>query len=112
MQASGDVRFIADVWYLPGPADSTRADRDLALQQRTAVRAHRRRPWQAAYGVTASVEPETGGGTPIEKTWEQSVNVGSFDETMLTGETIVFQTDLTLAPGKYGSPVGSRPQLG
>jgi GWxTD domain-containing protein len=27
--------------------------------------------------------------------------VGTFDETLLTGETIVFQTDLTLAPGEY-----------
>ena len=25
LQAGGDVRFVADVWYLPGPADSTRS---------------------------------------------------------------------------------------
>ena len=25
LQAIGDMHFIADVWYLPGPADSTRA---------------------------------------------------------------------------------------
>jgi len=101
MQATGDVRFIADVWYLPGPADSTRALIGISLSNSALqfVRTDDGR-WQATYGVSASLEPGSG-GDPIQKTWQQSVSVGSFDETLLTGETIVFQTDVTLAPGEY-----------
>lgn len=102
LQATGDVRFVADVWYLPGPADSTRALIGISLSNSALqfVRMDDGR-WQAAYGVTASVEPESGADQPLEKSWQQSVSVGTFDETLLTGETIVFQTDLTLAPGEY-----------
>ena len=102
LQATGDVRFVADVWYLPGPADSTRALIGISLSNSALqfVRMDDGR-WQAAYGVTASLEPESGADQPLEKSWQQSVSVGTFDETLLTGETIVFQTDLTLAPGEY-----------
>jgi GWxTD domain-containing protein len=102
LQATGDVRFVADVWYLPGPADSTRALIGISLSNSALqfVRMDDGR-WQAAYDVTASLEPEGGNAEPVEKSWQQSVSVGTFDETLLTGETIVFQTDLTLAPGEY-----------
>jgi GWxTD domain-containing protein len=101
MQATGDVRFIADVWYLPGPADSTRALIGISLSNSALqfVRTDDGR-WQAAYGVTASLEPGSGAES-VEKSWQQSVSVASFDETLLAGETIVFQTDITLAPGDY-----------
>lgn len=100
-QASGDVGFVADVWYLPGPADSTRALIGISLSNSALqfVRTDDGR-WQATYGVSASIEPRTG-GDPIQKSWQQSVSVGTFDETLLTGETIVFQTDVTVAPGEY-----------
>jgi GWxTD domain-containing protein len=102
LQATGDVRFIADVWYLPGSADSTRALIGISLSNSALqfVRSDDGR-WQAEYGVTASLEPEGTSGGSVEKTWQQSVSVGTFDETLLTGETIVFQTDLALAPGEY-----------
>ncbi|HJR53089.1 MAG TPA: GWxTD domain-containing protein [Gemmatimonadota bacterium] len=101
LRATGDVGFVADVWYLPGPADSTRALIGVSLSNAALqfVRTDDGR-WQAAYGVTASLEPEAG-SPPVEKSWQQSVSVDTFDETLLTGETIVFQTDLTLAPGEY-----------
>jgi GWxTD domain-containing protein len=101
LQSTGDVHFIADVWYLPGPADSTTALIGISLSNSALqfVRTDDGR-WQATYGVTASVESEIQ-GSPVEKSWEQSVNVESFDETLLTSETIVFQTDLALAPGEY-----------
>lgn len=101
LRATGDVRFVADVWYLPGPADSTRALIGVSLSNAALqfVRTDDGR-WQAAYGVTASFEPEAG-SDPVEKSWQQSVSVDTFDETLLTGETIVFQTDLTLLPGEY-----------
>jgi GWxTD domain-containing protein len=101
LSATGDVRFIADVWYLPGPADSTRALIGVSLSNAALqfVRTDDGR-WQAAYDVTASLDPDAGSG-PVEKSWQQSVSVDTFDETLLTGETIVFQTDLKLLPGEY-----------
>ena len=101
LRATGDVNFVADVWYLPGPADSTRALIGVSLSNAALqfVRTDDGR-WQAAYGVTASLEPEAGSPL-VEKSWQQSVSVDTFDETLLTGETIVFQTDLTLLPGEY-----------
>lgn len=101
LSATGDVRFIADVWYLPGPADSTRALIGVSLSNAALqfVRTDDGR-WQAAYDVTASLDPDAGSG-PVEKSWQQSVSVDTFDETLLTGETIVFQTDLELLPGEY-----------
>ena len=101
LRATGDVGFVADVWYLPGPADSTRALIGVSLSNAALqfVRTDDGR-WQAAYDVIASLEPE-GGSDPVEESWQQSVSVDTFDETLLTGETIVFQTDLTLLPGQY-----------
>jgi GWxTD domain-containing protein len=101
LRATGDVGFVADVWYLPGPADSTRALIGVSLSNAALqfVRTDDGR-WQAAYDVIASLEPEAG-SEPVEESWQQSVSVDTFDETLLTGETIVFQTDLTLIPGEY-----------
>jgi GWxTD domain-containing protein len=101
LRATGDVVFIADVWYLPGPADSTRALIGISLSNAALqfVRTDDGR-WQAAYDVIASLEPEAG-SDPVEESWQQSVSVDTFDETLLTGETIVFQTDLALPPGEY-----------
>ena len=101
LRATGDVRFVADVWYLPGPADSTRALIGVSLSNAALqfVRTDDGR-WQAAYDVIANFDPD-GGSNSVEESWQQSVSVDTFDETLLTGETIVFQTDLTLLPGEY-----------
>ncbi|MFN2382763.1 MAG: GWxTD domain-containing protein [Gemmatimonadota bacterium] len=99
LQARGDVGFLADVWYLPASADSTRALLGVSLSNSTLqfVRTTTGR-WQANYSVIARVTPERG-GRAVEQTWDKAVDVGSFDETLLTGETIVFQTELVLPVG-------------
>lgn len=101
LRAEGDVGFIADAWFLPGPADSVRVLLGLSLSNSDLqfVRTTEGQ-WQASYGVTASLEPEAG-GAPLQREWTKTVDVSSFDETLLTGETIVFQTELRLLPGSY-----------
>lgn len=101
LQAEGEVGFVADAWFLPGPADSVRVLLGLSLSNSDLqfVRTTEGQ-WQASYGVTASLEPEAG-GAPVRREWDKTVDVASFDETLLTSETIVFQTELRLLPGTY-----------
>jgi GWxTD domain-containing protein len=99
-QARGDVPFVGDLWLLPGTPDSTLGLLGVGLSN-TALRFTRddNGEWHARYRVVARLEPER--GAPFERSWEQTVDVTSFDETLLTGETIVFQAQLPLAPGRY-----------
>jgi GWxTD domain-containing protein len=100
LQGRGDVDFVADVWVLPGPADSSRALIGVGLpnSELEFVRGAEG-GWHADYVVVAALEPEA--GAHIEQRWERSFDVASFDETMVPGEMIVFQTELVLAPGEY-----------
>jgi len=100
LQAHGDVPFVADFWFLPGPADSTRALLGVGLSN-SALKFARSEggDWSAMYQVVVELDPED--GEKFERRWEKSVPVESFDETLLTGETIVFQADLSVVPGKY-----------
>lgn len=101
LQSTGDVGYLADVWYLPGDG-ATQALLGVSLSnanlkfERTSAGV-----WQANYVVEAALDPD-GEGEPIERRWEKSVDVETFDETMLTGETIVFQAEVPLDPGAYG----------
>ncbi|CAN5338350.1 hypothetical protein BH18GEM1_BH18GEM1_21440 [soil metagenome] len=101
-RARGDVPFVADFWALPGTADSVGVLIGVSLSNQALqfVRTSEGQ-WQASYEVVAVFEPQDDGRAPIEKRWEKSVEVGSFDETLLTGETIVFQTQMGLVPGDY-----------
>lgn len=98
--AKGDVPFVGDLWLLPGTADSTRGLLGVGLSN-TALRFTRDDAggWHASYRVTAKLDPES--GAAFERSWERTVDVTSFDETLLTVETIVFQAELPLASGKY-----------
>ena len=100
LQAHGDVPFVADFWFLPGPADSTRALLGVGLSN-SALKFTRSDggDWSATYQVVLELVPED--GERLERRWEKSVPVESFDETLLTGETIVFQADVAMVPGEY-----------
>jgi GWxTD domain-containing protein len=96
----GDVEFVASLWLLPGPADSTRAligvslsNSDLEFKRVDGG------PWRASYTVVAELEPED--GEKIERRWDSSVDIASYDEALLTGETIVFQGEIALTAGDY-----------
>lgn len=100
LQAHGDVPFVADVWVLPGAADSARALLGVGLSN-SSLKFNRlpEGEWRATYQVVLQLEPER--GPDIEQRWEKSVDVPTFDETLLTGETIVFQSEIPVTPGKY-----------
>lgn len=99
VKAEGEVGFLADLWILPVASDSAQALLGVSLSNadlqfvRTEGGA-----WRADYQVQVAFE---GDAVPDEQSWDQNVEVATFDETMLTGETIVFQTELGLAPGEY-----------
>jgi GWxTD domain-containing protein len=100
LQGAGDVEFVASVWLLPGPADSTRALIGVSLSNSDLeFKRAGDGPWRANYSVVAELDPEK--GEAFEKRWDESVELASFDDALMTGETIVFQTEIPLAPGKY-----------
>ncbi len=107
LHARGDVTFVADAWFLPADGDSTRVLLGVVLSNedlqfvRTGDGG-----WRAVYAVTAGFRRD--GDVAFEETWQRSVDVRTFDETMLSGETIVFQTELGLAPGTYEASVTVR----
>lgn len=98
MSVEGDVPFVADVWTYPGAGDSTRALLGVSLANDALQFVQSDEgTWRARYAVRVTA----GNGDPIyDRTWEKSVDVDSFDETTLTGETIVFQADLSLPAGQ------------
>ncbi len=99
-QAKGEVPFVGDLWVLPGTADSTLGLLGVSLSN-SALRFTRDDAggWHAAYRIVAAFDPAN--GPAFERTWDKTVDVTSFDETLLTGETIIFQAEVRLAPGKY-----------
>jgi hypothetical protein len=90
LEAVGDVAFVASLWLLPGPADSTRALIGVSLSNSDLLfERSGEGPWRASYIVTAELDPEK--GEKINQRWERSVEVGDYDQALSTGETIVFQ---------------------
>lgn len=108
LHAEGEVEFLADVWILPTASDSARALLGISLSNADLqfVRTEEG-GWQADYEVIVRFEAEDG-DSPPERRWERSVEVATFDETLLTGETIVFQADLELLPGEYETTITVR----
>ncbi len=108
LQAEGDVEFLADVWVLPTASDSARALLGISLSNADLqfVRTEEG-GWQADYEVIVGFEAEEG-ESPPERRWERDVRVATFDETLLTGETIVFQAELGLLPGEYETTITVR----
>lgn len=100
LRSRGEVDFVGHVWFLPGTADSARAMVGVALSN-DALEFVRTTSgtWRAVYGVTVTFRQD--GEAVIEQSWQRSLDVETFDEAGLTGETIVFQTDLGVPPGRY-----------
>ena len=100
LQGKGEVEFVASVWRLPAASDSTRALIGVSLSNSDLEFARAEGgTWHARYDVVAELKPED--GPTIERRWEESVEVASFDETLMTTETIVFQAEVALAPGTH-----------
>lgn len=102
LRARGDVPFVADTWLLPGPADSVAVLLGVSLSNEALqfVRTSEGQ-WQASYEVVAAFEADGDGTSPPDQRWQKSVQVAAFDETLLSGETIIFQTETLILPGGY-----------
>lgn len=99
VHAGGEVPFAADAWALPGAASAPRLLLGISLSNE-ALEFHRATTgWRARYRV--EVELSLDGGTAFDAAWDKSLEISTFDETLLTGETIVFQTEIPLPPGGY-----------
>ena len=111
VRAGGDVGFIADVWVLPASADSAEVLLGVSLANEALqfVRTSEGQ-WQANYEVAVEFDSEGDRASPPDERWEKSVEVASFDETLLTGETIVFQTRIGILPGTYEMKLTVRDQ--
>lgn len=106
LHADGDVPFVADVWTMPAAGDSTTVLLGVSLSNDALqfVRTDTGK-WRASYSVRALVE----NGDPVfDRTWDKAVDVETFDETLLTGETIVFQAEIPLPPGEFDLAVTLR----
>ena len=88
LKAEGEIGFLADLWILPTASDSARALLAVSLSN-SDLQFERTESggWQADYQVAVRFE---GDDAPPPKSWDQSVEVAAFDETLLAGETIVF----------------------
>ena len=98
LRGKGEIPFYADVSFLAGSADSTRALLGIALSNSTFQFVKESGGYRARYEVELRVEGDGGG---FRNTWREEVNVGSFDETTLDRETVVFQSEFSLRPGTY-----------
>jgi GWxTD domain-containing protein len=98
LRGKGEIPFYADVSYLHGAADSTQAMLGIALSNGSFQFLKQADGYRAQYAVDVRVDGARGS---FEHTWEETVNVSSFDETILDRETIVFQSAFSLLPGSY-----------
>jgi GWxTD domain-containing protein len=109
LRARGEVGFLADTWLLPGTADSVQVLVGVSLSNSSLQFVQTTEGlWQANYQVRAEFAPEDGDAEKLERSWDKSVEVETFDETMLESETIVFQTEVAMVPGTYGFSVTVR----
>lgn len=100
LRSQGPVPFTADVWALPDSGGGTRllVGASLANTALEFVRTSSGR-FRASYRVTATLERD--GERVVDESWEKSIDVATFDETGLGGETIVFQSDFGVRPGEH-----------
>jgi GWxTD domain-containing protein len=98
LRGEGEIPFYADVSFLAGPGDSTQTLLGIALSNSTFQFVKESGGYRARYEVELRLEGPGGG---FRNTWREEVRVGTFDETTLDRETVVFQSAFSLLPGTY-----------
>lgn len=95
--------FVASVRYLAGPArDSTLALFAVSLNNQSLTFQRQSNEFVAAYRVEATFRRDSAGGVPVRQvSRDEQVRVRSFQETLRTDESIIFQQFVTLPPGIY-----------
>ncbi len=99
----GALPFVASVRYLAGPTpDSTLALFSLSLTNQTLTFQRRGAEFVAEYRVEASFRTDSTGAAPVRQIGgDEQVRVRSFQETLRTDESVIFQQFVTLPPGIY-----------
>jgi GWxTD domain-containing protein len=95
--------FIASVRYLAGPVpDSTLALFSVSLTNQTLTFQRRGNEFVAEYRVEAAFRTDSGGVIPVRQIGrDELIRVRSFQETLRTDESVIFQQFVTLPPGTY-----------
>jgi GWxTD domain-containing protein len=99
----GALPFVASIRYLAGPApDSTLALFSVSLTNQTLSFQRRSGEFVAEYRVEASFRTDSTGVVPVRQIGsDEQVRVRSFQETLRTDESIIFQQFVTVPPGVY-----------
>jgi GWxTD domain-containing protein len=105
--AAGDpLPFVGNVAFAGGPADSVVGVLGLSLENRALAFQREGNVFVARYRVSLSFKRE---GTPsVDVTREEVVRVPTFQETLRSEESILFQQILRLTPGTYHVSVSVR----
>lgn len=95
--------FVASVRYLAGPTpDSTLALFSVSLTNQTLSFQRRGNEFVAEYRVEAAFRSDSGSAVPVRQIGrDEQIRVRSFQETLRTDESVIFQQFVTLPPGKY-----------
>ncbi|HMG19574.1 MAG TPA: GWxTD domain-containing protein [Gemmatimonadales bacterium] len=99
----GALPFVASVRYLAGPTpDSTLALFSVSLTNQTLNFQRRGPEFVAEYRVEASFRTDSTTVVPVRQVGsDEQVRVRSFQETLRTDESVIFQQFVTLPPGFY-----------
>jgi len=104
--AGAPLPFVATVAFVAGPADSTFAVVSLSLENEALAFQKEGNEFVARYRVELSAQPAT--GNPVSLATDETVRVGTFQETKRVDESVLYQKVLRLVPGDYKVSVAIR----
>ncbi|MFI5234757.1 MAG: GWxTD domain-containing protein [Gemmatimonadales bacterium] len=99
LTSSTGIAFVGVVDLLPGPADTAVGVLALSLENRAFSFERQAGGFEARYRV--DIVFQRAAGPPIVIGRDQTVRVATFQETLRSDESILFQEPLRLAAGKY-----------
>ena len=99
LAAAEPLPFVGTVAFAAGPADSVIGVLGLSLENRALAFQREGNVFVARYRVSLSFKRE--GAPSVDVAREEIVRVPTFQETLRSDESILFQQVLRLLPGKY-----------
>jgi GWxTD domain-containing protein len=106
LAAADPLPFVGTVAFAGGPADSVIGVLGLSLENRALGFQREGNVFVARYRVSLSFKRE--GAPSVDVTREEIVRVPTFQETLRSDESVLFQQVLRLLPGKYAVTVTVR----
>jgi GWxTD domain-containing protein len=106
LAAAEPLPFVGTVAFAAAPVDSVIAAVGLSLENRALAFQREGNLFVARYRVTISFQKE--GSRSVDLARDEIVRVSTFQETLRSEESILFQQILRLTPGKYKVQVSVR----